>query len=334
MILKYLGKEYQREWEDLTKNNPVTGFMQSFYWAEFQNLIGWETYKIGIFDKNKLIGGAIIGKYSHYKDYNFLFIPEGPVIPYQTTEGEKMFQLLVGEIDKIINLEGKQRTSHLSIEPKLIKVPNYFSRFIKTSVDRQPLKTSLLDLYQTEEQILKKMKPKGRYNIKVAVRHKVKIFSKDPTEGLKLFLPLYKSFVKKHKIEGKDNDYFESLAYVLSKNISGKFYFACCQDQILATVLVVFYGNTATYLFGASTDINKKVMAPYLLHWEIIKELKRLGYKWYDWYGVSPDEKDENHPWLGFTKFKKKFGGQEVKYIGGYDFVYNDKLYQKYLWEK
>ena len=334
MILKYLKNQYQKDWERLTMNNLNTGFMQSFFWAEFKNLIGWETYKIGIFDKGKLIGGAIIGKYTHYKDYNFLYIPEGPVIPYGIPKGREMFELLIREIDKIADFDAVKKTSHLSIEPKIAKVPSYFSRFIKSSSDRQPLKTLLLDLYQTEETILKNMKVKGRYNIKVAIKHNVEIFSKSPGEGLDLFLPLYRSFIKKSNFEGKNDDYFQSLAYILSKYNQGKFYFARYQNQILASVLVIYYGNTATFLFGASMDKYKETMASHLLHFKIINESKKAGYKWYDWYGISPDENDENHPWRGFTKFKKKFGGEEASYIGGYDFIYNDGLYKKYLQEK
>lgn len=334
MILKYLGKEYQKEWENLTKNNPDTGFMQSFYWAEFKNLIGWETYKIGVFDKGKLLGGAIIGKYSHYKYYNFLYIPEGPVIPYEAPAGEKMFQLLISEIDKIADFDGNKRTSHLSIEPKIGKVPKYFSRFIKAATDRQPLKTLLLDLSPTEEEILTQMKPKGRYNIKIATKHGVEIFSENPDDGLKSFLPLYKSFVKLKNFEGKNDDYFQALAYILSKYNWGRFYFARYRNKIIASALIVYYGDTATFLFGASTDEYKKTMASYLLHYKIIRQSKKNGYRWYDWYGISPDEGDINHPWYGFTKFKKKFGGIETNYIGGYDFVYDDKLYRRYLKEK
>ena len=74
-------------------------------------------------------------------------------------------------------------------------------------------------------------------------------------------------------------------------------------------------------------------MSPYLLHFEIIKHAKKLGCRWYDWYGLSPVENETNHPWHGFTVFKKKFGGKQMNYIGAYDFVYNKKMYEEYLKE-
>lgn len=333
MILKYIENKYQKDWEDLTKANPASGYMQSFFWTELQNLLGWETFKIGFFEKDKLLGGAIVAKYSHFKNRSILCIPEGPVLPYGQPEAEEMFQKLIGEIDKIANLTGEKLTSHLSIEPKLTQVPIYFSRFKKAPVDQQPLRTLLIDLKLSEDQILQQMKPKGRYNIRVAKKHKVEIVSKSIQNGLKDFLVLYQEFTKRSGFEGKDDSYFESLAYVLPRSESADFYFAKYNGQILATALVIYYGNTATFLFGASSDKNRNLMSSSLLHFEIIKKAKQKGFKWYDFYGLAPGIETESHPWYGFSVFKKKFGGKQVDYIGAHDFIYNQKLYEEYLKE-
>lgn len=333
MIFKYLDKQYQKEWENLTKTNKASGYMQSFLWTELQNLLGWETFKIGIFNKNKLVGGAIIAKYSHFKNKSVICIPEGPVLPYGQPETEEIFQKLIGEIDKIANLTGKKLTSHLSIEPKLTEVPAYFSRFQKAPIDQQPLRTLMIDLRLSEGQILQQMKPKGRYNIKVAEKHRVEVVRTGVQDGLKDFLKLYRLFIKRSGFEGKDDSYFESLAYVLPELNSANFYFAKKDNQTLAAALIIYYGDTATFLFGASSERNRQLMASYLLHWEIIKQAKQKGCIWYDFYGLAPGREITSHPWYGFSVFKKKFGGKQIDYIGAYDFVYNKKLYGEYLKE-
>ena len=330
MQLRYIDASLQNAWEELVKNNPVSGYMQSFFWAEFKRMLGWETYKIGIFEKDKLIGGAIVSKYSHYKNFNFISISEGPVLPYEEKLAEQMFHLLISEIDKIANLTTGKLSSHLSIEPKLQTLPKYFFRFKKAKLDQQPLKTLMIDLTLSEEEILKQMKQKGRYNIKIAQKHNVKIIKTNLDEGLEDFLALYKQFTKRIKFEAKDPSYFQSLAYILSENETANFYFAKLGKENLATALVIYYGDTASFLFGASNNKEKNAMAPYLLHWEIIKQAKQNGFKWYDFYSLSPDESDLSHPWHGFSIFKRKFGGKEVNYIGAYDFIYNKKLYKEY----
>lgn len=330
MQLKYIDQSRQNEWEKLVNKNPYSGYMQSFWWQEFQNLIGWETYKIGIFEKNKLLGGAIIAKYSYFKNKSIIYIPEGPVLPYEKPIAEKMFHLLIAEIDKIADLDGsndRKPTSHLSIEPKLSFVPFFFSRFQKAKTDRQPINNLIMDLRLSKKHLLKQMKPKARYNIKVAQKHGVNIIQTSPEEGLKDFLKLYCSFNKIIPSDKKDKHYFERLIYILSRNKNGNFFFARYKNQILSSALVIYFGNTATYLFGASSKKFSFTMSPYLLHFTIMQHAKKTGYKWYDWYGLSPDENNVNHPWYGFSVFKKKFGGQQINYIGAYDFVYNRKLY-------
>jgi lipid II:glycine glycyltransferase (peptidoglycan interpeptide bridge formation enzyme) len=243
------------------------------------------------------------------------------------------FDLLISAIDNIADFDGEKQTSHLSIEPKLTIVPFFFSRFQKAATDRQPLSTLMMDLRLSEEELLRQMKPKGRYNIKVAEKYQVEVVRYLPQEGLKTFLNLYLPLVKRNGFEGKDADYFERLIYVLSQEYQGEFFFAKYKSHVLAAALVVYCGNTATFLFGASNDKERQTMAQYELHWSIMKYAKKSGYRWYDWYGVASGNDNVSHPWYGFSVFKKKFGGELRNYIGAYDFVYNQNLYKEYIKE-
>lgn len=334
MQFKYIDESLQKEWENLTKANPASGYMQSFFWSEFKNTLGWETFKIGIMEQNHLAGGAVVSKYSHYQNKSILYIPEGPVLPYDNSEAKQMFHQLIGEIDKTVNLKRGKLTSHLRIEPKLSKLPAFFNRFQKAPVNQQPINTLIIDLTLSEEEILAQMKPNGRYNIKLALRYGVEVSTLKSQEGLKDFLKLYEQTLERNNFEGKNKDYFERLIYALSTQPGlGEFFFAKYHNQILSIALVLYYGEVATYLFGASSNSHREMMSGYLLQFEIIKKAKQLGLKSYDLYGIAPNEEGSTHPWSGFTAFKRKLGGTQVNYIGAYDFVYNQKLYQEYLKE-
>ena len=81
-------------------------------------------------------------------------------------------------------------------------------------------------------------------------------------------------------------------------------------------------------MHGASDHDYRALMAPYLLHWEVIKYAKEHGLSEYDLWGI--DEKK----WSGVTRFKKGFGGREVKYTGSYDYVFMPIWYRLYrLWQ-
>lgn len=331
MEFKYISSKYKNDWENLVKNNKFSGYMQSFWWNEFLNYLGWETFKIGIFDNENIIGGAIISKFAGYEAFNYLQIVHGPVLPYQNeAESPKLFHLLMAEIDKVANLKGSKLSSHLSIEPKLGGLPNYFSSFVKSRTDQEPIKTLIIDLNKPIDLLLAEMKQKGRYNLKIAIKKNVDVVKTDFKTGKNNFLIIYNKFTQRMKFKGKDKGYFDRLAFILTKNIPHFLYFAKYRNKIVATALVIYYGDTATYLYGASSNIYKNVMAPYLLHWQIIKDAKQLRYKKYDFVGLNPQGTGTEHPWYGFSQFKRKFGGAEADYIGAYDYVYNKKLYLEF----
>ena len=63
-----------------------------------------------------------------------------------------------------------------------------------------------------------------------------------------------------------------------------KVFTASRRGQPLASAVIVFYGNSAFYHHGAS--IPSKIPAAYLLQWEAIREAKRRGHRFYNFWGV------------------------------------------------
>jgi lipid II:glycine glycyltransferase (peptidoglycan interpeptide bridge formation enzyme) len=81
---------------------------------------------------------------------------------------------------------------------------------------------------------------------------------------------------------------------------------------------MIYFGDTATYLHGASSRERRELMAPHLLHWTAMMDAKSWGFRTYDFWGVAP-EGVEGHSWAGITRFKRGFGGKYVAYPGTYD---------------
>src|SRR3989339_246448 len=187
--------------------------------------------------------------------------------------------------------------------------------FKKAVMGIQPDQTRIIDLTKSEGEILAQMKQKGRYNIKVAQKHGVTV---KKTDDIDAFYKLYKEMSQRQKISFRENHYFKELFDILSRKKYIGVFIASVGNKDLAGAVVTHFDDTATYLFGGSSDEMKNAMAPYLLHWEIIKNAKANGYKKYDLFGVSP-EGVANHKWAGVTAFKEKFGGEYVKLMGSWD---------------
>ena len=89
---------------------------------------------------------------------------------------------------------------------------------------------------------------------------------------------------------------------------------------------MVDFAKTRMYLYGGSSENEKNLMAPYLMHWQAMQDARNLGLEFYDLGGSEVSGGGER----GFTRFKKGFGGRVVEYAGAYDVIYNKLWYNAY----
>lgn len=176
--------------------------------------------------------------------------------------------------------------------------------------------TYWLDLTKSEEELLKNMHPKGRYNIKVAQKHKVEIKESDDIDQ---FLLLNNLTQKRQGFYAHDEKYFRNMWMHLKGKIAHLFV-AEYQNEILTAWIIFKYEDTIYYPYGASSDKFRNVMAPSLMLWETALWGKRRGCKIYDLWGVEEGK--------GFTRFKEQFGPKLITFIGTYDLIINPVLYK------
>jgi len=308
--------------EFIQKNSPCGGFLQSNYWIKFQNDFGIKNHTIS--DKNFWSNILeyelpLVGKY--------FYIPRGPV--FGKNINEKDLSAVMGDLIELakINKAGWIRIDNFN---KKIKnsLKNKENKVVKSPHDMQPRQLFIININKSEEEILSQMKPKTRYNIKLATRKGVKI---EVIEGLdnnkkkiEDFLDLIEKTGNRKGINFHAKEYYRKMI----KNIASdnlKLYLAVYKDKIIAGAILVGYGEIASYLHGASDDKDRNVMAPFLLQWQMIKDAKNMGAKRYDFGGVSIGEnnKERERKWLGVTRFKQGFAknNQPVEFSGSYDII-------------
>jgi len=224
--------------------------------------------------------------------------------------------------------------------------------------DIEPSQTLILDISKTEEELLAQMHEKWRYNIRLAERKgvKIKMISAQDGDFDKYFEEFYKlvdqGTSERKKIKHYPKEYYRKQLEINppqpslkggSENISPplggvrgdvKFllFVAEYENKVIASNIVVIHGKKGIYLHGATDNNFRNVMAPHLLQWEQIKYAKSQGCAEYDFWGiVNEHTKDKRGPsWEGFTRFKKGFGGQEVNYVGYFDYPLNRNWYFLY----
>ena len=88
--------------------------------------------------------------------------------------------------------------------------------------------------------------------------------------------------------------------------------------------------STRYYMQSAASLKYKNLPATVALLSSAIFDAKNLGIKTFDFWGIAPKDADSSHPWYGFTKFKKSFGGYEKSYCGTFDLIFQPKKYRLY----
>lgn len=178
-------------------------------------------------------------------------------------------------------------------------------------------KTLWIDLTKTEQQLLAEMKPKTRYNIGLAKRRgvKVKIVAGEKILKTGLF-NLLKQNAGRLGIFGMPRKWFEAqvkafknkcFAVLALRLRSGQ------EAELLAANFFMTSKDGCFYAHNGSTELGRRLMAPSLCTWEGMREAKRRKLKVFDFEGIY-DGSRWLRRWQGFTRFKRGFGGEEIKF--------------------
>jgi len=314
-------------WDEFLASHHAAGFKQSSWWADVMLTRGWGHFGVVLKDGDSIVGGAQVLTKQTESGATRYYVPHGPVLPRDEPDAAEAFQAVLEFIDQR-RQEEDALVSHLSIEPRWEQLPDFVTGFRQRSGWDEPRNTLYIDLTAPEDAMLARMKPKGRYNIKVAKRHGVSIVEDVSPQGLQDFLRLYHATTDRHELKSSPTTYFEQLIGKFNAQGCGSIFFAELKGERIAAAVVVYFGNRATYLYGGSLASHRESMAPYLLHFSVMLKAKALSYDWYDLYGVAPAS-EADHEWSGFSAFKRKLGGVDVTFVPSMDYIYDSAAYEK-----
>ena len=315
------------EWNKFLENHPNAHLLQMGEWGELKKDFGWKPVRF-VLDREtgvqilfrRLPLGLTLG-----------YMPK-PVDGGQWAEGSDQFWR---EVDLICK---QNKAIFLKVEPDswddTFRLPS--SAFRVSPHNIQPPRTITIDIKDNEETILAKMKPKCRYNIRLAEKKGVTVRAWDDIKGFHEMMTV---------TGGRDNfgvhskEYYQRAYELFHPKGTCELLVAEYEGKPLASLMVFANGKRAWYVYGASNDQERNRMPTYLLQWEAIRWAKARGCDEYDLWGV-PDENEEileanfetRHEGLwGVYRFKRGFGGQVKRAAQAVDRVYNPLLYWAYL---
>src|SRR3989344_4147315 len=256
----------------------MKSFLQTKEWLDFQRHLGRATWR---FDNGKIAANVVAHKLPLGK--NYLYVPHGPVLNFDNVDSG-----VKNETDNFLaylkDLAKKERSMFVKIEPASDSVMELiFRKKMKKANSIQPQRTVRLDIGLSEEELLSRMHHKTRYNINLASRKELSFKESDDIE---IFWKLLRKTAKKDQFQTHDKSYYFKLFdfFKNRENIKIELFVVEHSNRPISAALIMFYEDTAYYLHGAMDRDFKELMAPYFMHWEIIKHAKSTGHRYYDFW--------------------------------------------------
>lgn len=202
----------------------------------------------------------------------------------------------------------------------------------KANTDILPSHTIFMDLAKQNEQLLESMKPKTRYNVKLAKRKGVQV-KELGLDSLDVWYELYRQTALRNRFVLHDLEYFRIVLSARANDSHSpaevKLLVAELDGEALSAMFLVITGTRGTYLYGASATEKRNFMASYALQWHAMQVAKQSGCTEYDFFGVSPTD-DRAHPMYGLYRFKTGFGGKTYHRMGCWDYPLDKEKYRYY----
>ncbi len=324
--MKIIECTNQSEWDSFMAAGERSSFLQSWEWGDFQAAVGRQVVRYQMVEEDEVLAAAQVLNYPFRLGWVYAFSPRGPVWGEEFSRQSEVYELVRREIRK------QRKRIFWRLEPASEPIP-------KTAVrvaDVQPAVTQMIDLSRSKEEVLAVMKQKTRYNCRLAVKKGVVVSfvtSEDQPDWeaqLDDFWTLVEETSQRHGIRHHPRDYYRAMILQLGAAGMLELVRAEHEGDLLAMNIMIRFGDTVTYLHGASThEKKKKLMAPYALQWAAIQRAQTAGYSWYDFYGVAPAGA-EAHKLSGVTRFKAGFGGELYSYPGTVDLPLRTGWYALY----
>ena len=255
---------------------------------------------------------------------NYLYLPYGPVA--ETKAGFNK------ALKSLYTLGQKYGVIFTRIEPQTQLLAKFLPKNAKKSKDLNPKETWQLELAGTENDVKTKIPSRLlRYHRNAEKNGFTFRISHNP-EDIHYLLDLQKSLASKKGINTFSEKYLQTeLAQPFATLYLLEYQDPETNKKEVVAAGMVFDDQTTRYnLQGAQSESARKLHATGILTVQLILDAKAKNLKIFDFWGIAPENAPKNHPWAGFTAFKKTFDGHEVNYVGTYDIVNRPLKYQIY----
>jgi peptidoglycan pentaglycine glycine transferase (the first glycine) len=328
-----------RSWDASVLALPEPHILQSWAWGETKLQTGWRARRLLWCEDSAPAGngepsaaaGLLTRRLAARLPVAVAYVPKGPLLDWSNLA---LAETVLARIEAEAR---RHRALFAKIDPD-VRDDTAPGQAVKALLARRGWRpsaeqiqfrnTMISDLTPSEDDLLAGMKPKWRYNVRLAERRGVMV-----RDGAIADLPAF--YAMYQETGGRDGFLVRPFAYyraIWERFMADRLahlLLAEAEGAPIAGLILFRFGPTAWYFYGASTGQGRDLMPNHALQWASLRWAKAAGCTRYDWWG-APDILDESDPMWGVYRFKQGFGGEFVPHIGAWDYPTNRGLYWAY----
>lgn len=306
-----------RAWDDalLAQGGHL---LQSWRWGEFKNAFGWRSARVAVPTATGYAQAQVL--FRSKAGISVGYIPRGPVMPDDPDANARLWQ-------EIARVARAHRALTVMIEPDVPLPPQSIAQLQLTPGPSpiQPARTVKIAL-ASDEQLLKQMHQKTRYNVRLAQRRGVVSSIVPPTdEAVSRFYALMLDTSQRNAFGVHAEEYYRTFLRLFGDDAA--LIFAEIEGRPAAGVISVAFGSEAIYMYGASSTRDRAHGAGFLIQFDAMRWAREQGCRQYDLWGIPAEDPPTTHvdggdriagttgsDWRGLYEFKTRFGGAVVSY--------------------
>jgi len=321
-------------WDGALPALPCHHVLQSWEWGEFKGRHGWTAERLAFGRGSEIVAMAqVLTRRAGPLPWTVMYVPKGPALDYadrslrgavlealqdHARKRQAIFCKIDPDVVSGVGIPGTEDAAADSLGEEV--QAELAARGWRFSSDQVQFRNTVqLDLTQDEDALLGAMKPKTRYNIRLAGRRGVTVRTGNKAD-LALLFQMYVETAARDDFIIRPLDYYhDAWGLFMDAGLACPL-IAEWEGEALAALILFHFGERVWYMYGASRDVHRDKMPNHRLQWEAIRWAKAGGYQVYDMWG-APDEFVESDQMWGVWRFKSGFGGRVVRHIGAWDAV-------------
>lgn len=309
---------HEAEWNDHIQTLPMHHILQSWEWGDFKSRWGWKPTRLLWRNPDTVAAAQFLRRAIPYTPFGIGYVSKGPLLNAD-------YMALAERVLNDLEVEARrQRCLFVKIDPDILASNSAFVALLKERgwCSGEPIQfpnTGFIDLGPDEEQLMKAMKSKTRYNIRLSARRGVEVRDGTGAE-FDIFYEMYAETAERDAFLIRPQDYYLDVWRDFHAKGLAHLLLAYVEEEPVAGMILFRFGERVWYFYGASTSQHRRAMPNYALQWAAIQWSKAQGASEYDLWGAPTDLEDPEDEMAGVWRFKTGFNAQFREQIAAWDY--------------